>query len=287
MRLCGINIPFEYSYSDPVASSRIHSFATVTENPEELLTYDSKDIAGTLSSIIQAALGINDAAQQGRFLDVNKNPISMSAVKKELNILNEDLKKIIENVSRISNTVGQQRWSQLVPQELENGLDTLYSLSETFKNTADTLDKMKLCGTNIPWEENFYEKTAANRIHEFAKDAEDTSTLLMYDNADIAGTLESQAEAATGIWEAVQQGIYFDVEKKMLDITTVKQELNFLSVDLQNSVNAILNTTLLPEGQKRWCDVEPNVHGRVISIRDTVNTMVDMSHKFQKFAAML
>jgi hypothetical protein len=139
---------------------------------------------------------------------------------------------------------------------------------------------MRLCGIDIPYEHQCHEKVASNRIHDLA-------TILSCDNLDIAGKLHSTVADAQGIWKAVQQGQFFDIEKNPIDVATVKQELNALSADLQKIAGVVENTLKSKAGRKHWPEEAPLVHSKRISIPDTIKALNEMSKQFKISAGTL
>ena len=145
---------------------------------------------------------------------------------------------------------------------------------------------MRLCGVNIPHENWIDEKTAANRIHKLATGAE-TNGLLGYDNLDIAATLDSTLRDAVGIQEAVQQRTFVDLTGQPLDASTVEQELGILSGDLAKIADIAKKALATQEGQARWPNSTPNVHGHVISIEGTIMCLDAMSQTFKNLPATI
>jgi len=165
---------------------------------------------------------------------------------------------------------------------------------------------MRLCGIHIPCERYSSEKTAANRIHNTATNAE-ASGLLGYDNFDIAAMLNATVRDATGIEEAVQEqrearldsivakamGLteavppytFVDVTGSPIDVATVGQELDTLSVDLAKIAGVARSTLASTEGQARWPNLTPNINGRVLSISGGIETLSAMSQTFKTLSA--
>ena len=138
---------------------------------------------------------------------------------------------------------------------------------------------MKLCGLNVPYENQYFIPSTSERIHHLAITAQEEG-LLAYDNQDIAATLHSTRESAKGILNAVEQGRFLDVNNSKIDFATVKQELNILSEDLKKITEVVEKTLELKEGKERWPDLAPNVHGRIFSIPDEIEKLLAMSQTF-------
>ena len=87
---------------------------------------------------------------------------------------------------------------------------------------------MNLCGIGIPYEEQFTEKVAANRI----VNCDFISNSQHYDSMDTAGTLESITNASNGILAAIKSGNPRDIDNNLIDKDTVRKELSLLGKSL-------------------------------------------------------
>ena len=139
---------------------------------------------------------------------------------------------------------------------------------------------MRLCGLNVPYENQNAIPTTSERIHTLAITAQEKG-LLDYDNQDIAATLHSTRESAEGILRAVDERRFLDVDNNMIDFGTVKQELNIMGEDLEKITEVVQKTLQLKEGKERWPDLVPNVHGRFYSILSEIETLRAMSQTFK------
>ncbi len=139
---------------------------------------------------------------------------------------------------------------------------------------------MRLCGLNVPYENQCAIPVTSERIHNLAVIAQEQG-LLAYDNQDIAAALHSTRESAEGILKAVNQKIFVDINSHTIDLVTVKQELNILSEDLQKITEVVEKTLELKEGKERWPNLVPNVHGRFFSIPAEVEKLLSMSQTFK------
>jgi hypothetical protein len=123
---------------------------------------------------------------------------------------------------------------------------------------------MRLCGIGIPFENQCAEPVAANRIHNSRLGIEKNP--LVYDGADIAGTLRSVLYDAEGILRAVKNGRPVDLEGKVIDSLTVADELRVLKLDLLRIEEIVQKTLFSDEGQMRWKRSFVSMHGKELSI---------------------
>jgi len=85
----------------------------------------------------------------------------------------------------------------------------------------------------------------------------------------------------------VQQGKFFDAKKNPIDVTTVKQELNTLSIDLHKIAEVAERRLKSRAGQEHLPEAVPQVHSRRISMPDTIKALNEMSEQFKVLARML
>ena len=145
---------------------------------------------------------------------------------------------------------------------------------------------MRLCGINIPYEHQYAEQTAANRIHETMTTAREQG-FLDADNMDIAAIIHSRAEDAQGILSAIKQRKFVDLQGSPIALDAVSEELDILSEDLAAIADHVNKTLNSAEGKKRWPELTPNVNGSSISIPDGIETLIAMSKTFKDLSTTI
>src|SRR3990170_5732999 len=109
---------------------------------------------------------------------------------------------------------------------------------------------MRLCGIAIPYADQFAEKVTSNRIHASAESIQREP--LVYDGPDIAGTLHTLVADSEGILRSIASGSPVDLEGRVIDEQTIKEELTVLSTDLLKVEEVVYKTLHSKEGKSRW-----------------------------------
>jgi hypothetical protein len=108
--ICGINIPHENHYPNPIASSRIHEEAEKIET--SLPTFDTANMVEKLRMTHESAIGILQAIDLGEPKDFEGMEISQSIVEHDLKILIDDIERICQTViAHLATIDGQFQWN--------------------------------------------------------------------------------------------------------------------------------------------------------------------------------
>jgi hypothetical protein len=140
---------------------------------------------------------------------------------------------------------------------------------------------LRLCGSYIPYEYQYGEQATADRVHESSLNF--INDPLVYDSADMAGTLNSITTGAAAIMEIVKTSKPYDLEKRSIDPATVKRELGILADDLANVKKAVERFQSTAEGQARWgTEDKIRVHERVITVSTELQRLEALSREMQQ-----
>jgi hypothetical protein len=141
---------------------------------------------------------------------------------------------------------------------------------------------MQLCGTNIPYEMQYKDPVAANRIH--AQTIDLLRIGLCYDNLNIAFVLHSLALDGKGILRALQIGERLDAKLNQMERSDLKRELTILGNDFWKIVDCVNKHLRSTRGKERWPDQYVSIDGDVVSIPQTLDSLHSLSENFKKHA---
>ncbi|MBS0620901.1 MAG: hypothetical protein JSS61_05540 [Verrucomicrobia bacterium] len=140
---------------------------------------------------------------------------------------------------------------------------------------------MRICGLNIPYEYQNYNKCASDRIHRTAFEV--SSSAGLYNADDVAAELYWRAQDALGILRAVDAHTFVDIRGETIDSNTVRQELSTLGTDLATIVGVVGRTLASAWGKEHWSGVRvTSVEGTVISIPHELESLATLSGALQK-----
>jgi hypothetical protein len=149
MQLCGTGILNESQYRDPVAANRIHTRAhKIKTNP---LDYDHVGVATALHSLVVDGQGILRTLKAGKHLDAKVNPMDAFAVKREVNILIEDLLGVAECIKQTLDTFeGMTRWPSsilIINGEVTSISNEIHSLMKVINGFQEQYDRFSQANT--------------------------------------------------------------------------------------------------------------------------------------------